>query len=400
MGLSAAGTQQKPDSNQVILTNKFNIMKNNMDSFYPIINQIKTIILKCIKWVFPLLCVLAFNPLNAQSKGSIDSLVSNYAHKNRFNGTVLVQKGTEIAYHKGFGIADRRFNVPIKKETIYKVASITKAFTAVLILQLRDCHKINLNETIDKYLIDYKGEAGSKVTIQQLLNHTSGMRQIDTITSLKSAFENGLGYLQSPHSSDQLFHLFEKDSLVNEPGEVWDYNNYEYIVLGKIIEEIYGKTYEEVLKERIFNPLDMNDSGLLFENDVIEDLASTYFVGEEPDILLSEFPYYIENWYAAGSMYSCSSDLAKFSNALFAHKLISSESLNLMLTPMLNEYGHGVWIRGVGDKKRMERYGSISGANAVWMHFLNKNVTIIILSNTNLTDLGDFALVIGNKLID
>lgn len=346
------------------------------------------------------LLIILISQLAFGQKESLDSFIENYAKENKFNGSILVQKDSLVLYQNSYGIADRRFNIPIKNNTKYKIASITKAFTAVLILQLRDNKKINLDETIDQYLSEYKGEASSKVTIHQLLNHTSGMRQIDTISSLNSAFRNGLGYLQRPNTSDQLLKLFEKDKLVNEPSKNWDYNNFEYVVLGKIIEKIYNQSYDEVLKNKILKPLKMENTGVIHTDEIINNLASTYFIGEDPNKLMPDLPVYMENWYASGSLYSCTKDLIKFSNAIFHENFITKESLDLMLRPGLNEYGYGVWIRGNGDLKVMERFGSIMGANSVWTQFLNKNITVILLSNTNLTDLGKFALNIGKELID
>jgi CubicO group peptidase (beta-lactamase class C family) len=340
---------------------------------------------------------LIFGQLVFAQKKGMESFIQSYTHEHQFNGSILVQKDSSVIYRQSFGLADRRLDVPITKESVYKVASITKAFTSVLILQLYDNGKLELNETINKYLPDFKGEAGSKVTIHQLLNHTSGMRQIDTISSLENAFKYGLGYLQKPLTSKQLFHSFEKDSLVNEPGKKWDYNNYEYIVLGKIIEKLYNKTYEEVLKEKILDPLRMANSGMIKDKHIIKNLSSTYFTEINNKKLVNDIPVYMENWYAAGAMYSSPDDLLKFSNALFNLKLIKRETLDLMLTPGLEEYGYGVWIRGNGTDKRMERYGRIMGANTVWMEFLNEKITIIILSNTDLTDLGEFALGIRKK---
>ncbi len=347
-----------------------------------------------------ILFVILISKFTFGQKENLNSFIENYAKENQFNGTVLVQKDSLILYNNSFGIADRRFNIPIKNDTKYKIASITKAFTAVLILQLKDDEKLNLNETIDQYLPKYKGEASSKVTIHQLLNHTSGMRQIDTISSLNSAFKNGLGYLQKPNTSTQLLNLFEKDTLVNEPSKNWDYNNFEYVVLGKIIEKIYNKTYDEVLNDKILKPLKMKNTGVIYTANIINNLASTYFIGENPNKLMPDLPVYMENWYASGSLYSCADDLVKFSNAIFKNEFIKKESLDLMLSPGLNEYGYGVWIRGSGDLRVMERFGRIMGANSVWTHFLNKNITIILLSNTNLTDLGKFALNIGKEIIN
>ncbi|MGS2765177.1 serine hydrolase domain-containing protein [Sinomicrobium sp. M5D2P9] len=348
--------------------------------------------------VFAIISLVCF--ASEAQPDKLNSFIDDYAKKNNFNGTILVQNGNQILFHNSFGIADRRFNVPINNNTIYKTASITKAFTSVLILQLKDNGKLDMNKTVDVYLPDYKGEAGSKVTIHQLLNHTSGMRQIDTISSLQNAFKYGLGYLQKPHTSDELLSLFEKDSLVNVPGKHWDYNNFEYMVLGKIIEKIYGKPYEEVLNEKILFPLKMKHTGVLHTNNIIENLASTYFTADNSQELIPDLPVYMENWYASGSLYSCTDDLIKFSNALFSGQLITKVSLDLMLTPGLDDYGYGVWVRGEGDLKVMERFGSIMGANAVWTQFLNKNITVILLSNTNLIDLGEFALSIGEKVME
>lgn len=330
---------------------------------------------------------------------NLRAFIESYAKDNQFNGTVLVQKGTKTLYNSSFGLSDRRFNVPITNKTRYKIASITKAFTAVLILQLRDENKLELNHTISRYLPNYSGEAGTKVTIHQLLNHTSGMTQVDTISSINNALKYGLGYLQMPNTSDQLLHLFENDSLVNTPSENWDYNNFEYIVLGKIIETIYNKSYDEVLNEKILEPLLMQNTGILYSNDIVSNLASTYFTIDDSKKLVPDLPVYMENYYASGSLYSDAHDLLKFSNAIFSNSLIRKESLEMMLTPGINQYGYGVWIRGEGDFKIMERFGRIMGANAVWMQFLNKDVTIILLSNTNLTDLGKFANTIAKAVI-
>ena len=347
-----------------------------------------------------IIVIILISQFTFGQKGSLNSFIENNVKENHFNGTVLVQNDSNILYHKSFGIAERRFDVSTTNETIYKIASITKAFAAFLILQLYDEGKLELYKTFNTYLPEFKGEASSKVTIHQLLNHTSGLRQIDTISSLKNAFKYGLGYLQKPNTSDQLLHMFEKDSLVNKPGEKWEYNNYEYIILGKIVEKLRNKSWEDILIEKILQPLGMENTGVLHTENIVTKLASTYFIGDDPKKLMPDLPVYMENWYAEGSMYSCTSDLIKLSNALFGLKLIKKESLDLMLTPGLGDYGYGVWIRGNGDLKVMERFGRIMGANAVWTKFLNEDITVILLSNTNLTNLGTFAMSIGKEVID
>lgn len=184
---------------------------------------------------------------------NIDSFLKAYAIDHNFNGTILIQKNGQIQYHNSFGLANQQFNAPNQKETKYKIASITKIFTATLILQLYEQGKIDLNKTIDTYLPIYTGEGAKKVTIHQLLNHTSGMVNMDTITSEASAIKNGLPVYQKAMSSDELLKNYCSDKLVTKPGIVFNYNNAEYIILGKIIEQISNKSFEQVLKDNIYN---------------------------------------------------------------------------------------------------------------------------------------------------
>jgi len=186
-------------------------------------------------------------------------------------------------------------------------------------------------------------------------------------------------------------------------GKTFDYKNADYIILGKVIEKITGNTYEEVLKERILNPLGMTDSGMLYQRDVIRNLASTYWKIDETKPLINDLPVYFENWYSAGGMYSTSADLLKFSNALFGGKLLKPETLSLMLKSGLDNYGYGLWIDSIEVQGRQYRIahrpGSIMGANVVWLRFLSGDLTIVILGNTNATDIDAFAFLIGRALI-
>lgn len=334
-----------------------------------------------------------------------DKFIDGYAKAHDFSGTVLIQKNSEIVYAGSFGMANRQHRVPHKAATKYKVASVTKAFTAVLILRLYERGKLDLNKTIKTYLPDYAGEAGDKVTVHQLLNHTSGMANIDrNLTSAESAVKNGIPHYQTPLTTDQLLAKYCSDKLVNQPGRVFDYNNADYIVLGKIIERLHGKTYEQVLGEDILRPLAMRDSGMLYQHAVPADLADTYFFRDDLKRLANDLPVYIENWYAAGAMYSTARDLLRFSNALFGAKLLKPETLALMLKPGLDDYGYGVWVyeTGINDAKQrvVKRPGRIMGAQSMLFHLPRADATIIILSNTDATGLDEFAAEMGKLLVD
>lgn len=133
-----------------------------------------------MKTILKTLFLLVVSTYSFAQKNNINKLVEDYAVQNQFNGTVLIQKDHKVIYHKSFGVAERSFNSPVTNETKYQVCSITKTFTAVLILQQVEKGKINLDGKIRDYLTDYKGEGGDKVSIRQLLNHTSGMKNTDT----------------------------------------------------------------------------------------------------------------------------------------------------------------------------------------------------------------------------
>jgi CubicO group peptidase (beta-lactamase class C family) len=328
----------------------------------------------------------------------ISHLIETYAKEHQFNGSVLIQKNSKIIYHKSFGLAERSFDSPITNDTKYQVCSITKTFTAVLILQLVEQGKIDLNKKILDYLPDYKGQGGPKVTVHQLLNHTSGMKNTDTAKD-ENFLKYGLGFYHQPHQLKEIVNNFCSNDLVNEPGTKFDYNNGEYMILGRILEVMYQKPFEQILNQQILHPLGMHNSGLLSHYKLIKKLATPYYKDKNLDHLIPNIPMFVENFSAAGAMYSCTLDLIKFNNALFDFKLIKKETLALLLTPGLDNYGYSVWIRGNQKYRRMERYGRISGANSVWFHYLNNDLSIILLSNTNLTDLGDYAIQIGKAIL-
>lgn len=332
-----------------------------------------------------------------------DSFIAAYAGEHNFNGSILIQEKGKISYAKSFGLANIPFKVPNTQQTKYKIASITKVFTSVLILQLQEQGKIDLGKTIGTYLPDYAGEGADKVTLHQLLNHTSGLANFDTVKDLETALKSGIPYYQTPYTSDQLLEKFCSGKLANVPGQVFDYNNGDYIVLGKIIERLYGKTYEEVLREKILQPLGMENTGMLNQGEILDGLADTYFFRPDLKAMVNDLPVYPENWYAAGAMYSTVQDVLTFSNALFGGKLLKAETLALMVKPGLDDYGYGLWSyeTKVGDRKHrvVKRPGSIMGAQAQLFHFLDDGVTVIILSNTGTTDLDEFVAEIGKKVV-
>ena len=337
-----------------------------------------------------IICVLTGTSLHSQTE-ALESYIDRYVRENQFNGTILVQQEGKITFEKSFGLADRTFHVPLSNSSVYHIASVTKLFTAVLILQLCEEGKLSLHEPVHHYLPDYPGKGGDEITIHHLLNHTSGLPNMDTTSSMESALRYGVPAYQVPATPEQLVLRFASADPLNPPGKVFSYNNAEYFILGRIIESMYNQPFDSVLHRKLLAPLGMNHSGMLAQHKIIDSLATSYFYRDDIDALVPNLPVYYENWYAAGSMYSTAEDLLKFNNALFACRLIGKGYLDLLLTPGLDRYGYSMWIDEyeIGGKTytAAKRPGLIMGSQAMLLQFLNVDLTVIILSNTGNIDL-------------
>lgn len=316
------------------------------------------------------------------------SQVVEYFNKEKyFNGTVLVSTNGKVDYLTGIGIANRQQPQSINAKTKFKIASITKTFTAVLILKLYEQGKIDLNATIGKYLTTYKGEGKDTVTIHNLLTYSSGIPNCEGNT--------GIQVYQTPVSVDEFIVKYCSGDLEFEPGKQFSYNNGDYIILGRIIEKITNKTFNQNLVNEILIPLKMGNTNLLYSKNIISNLAETYNIDDSTKVFYRDDPMYIENYYAAGAMYSTVEDLLKFDDGIFGYQLLNKKTIDLMLTPYPKLYGvaYGFWVTenkfGTQNLKVANRQGSIWGANANWLHIIDKNKTFIVLSNTNATNLQD-----------
>ncbi|WP_109126438.1 serine hydrolase domain-containing protein [Dyella sp. C11] len=342
-----------------------------------------------MRCIVALACLLCSARLFAQTD-SVADFIDGYANAHHYSGSIMVQWHDGSRLVRSYGLASIPFRVANTPQTRFKIASVTKLFTSALILQLVEQHRIDLDQPIKTYLPDYAGEAGSKVTIQQLLHHTSGLPSFDAVTDQATALKDGIPIYQLPHTSHQLLTQFSSGKLVSTPGEKFNYNNADYVVLGEIIARLYGQPYEQVLKERILDPLHMIDSGVLHHGDIVDRLADTYWYPDDRKVLSRDLPAYPENWYAAGAMYSTTGDLLKFADALFNGRLIAPATLQQMIKPGLDEYGDGMWsyqLTANGTKHPViKRPGLIMGAQAQFLHVMDQDITIVMLGNTSVVD--------------
>lgn len=340
-----------------------------------------------------LLPLLWLNIAHAQSK-QVDKVLDSCIKNRNFNGVVLIAKNGEINYLKYTGIANRHYNISFSPKTRFQIFSVTKTFTAVLIMQLYEEGKISLDSTISAYYPEYKGEAAHKATIRNLLTYSSGRyaKEMDP-RFIPEAYDQNLWPV------DTFINRYCSEKLTDTPGTKFNYNNGDYILLGRIIEKIYNKPFDVVLKEKILTPLKMTNTGYWHHEDIIENLDEGYYNKEgRVDSLITPTYHYIDNHFSAGAMYSSPKDLLIFDQAIFNHTILKKSTVDLMLTsyPKLGDVAFGVWVypRKIGKTNTMfvERQGGGYGNETNWVHLMDKGVTLIVMSNTETADLNKMRL--------
>lgn len=346
---------------------------------------------------------LAPSPGRAGSGPELARAVEAFAAKSGFSGAIVVRRHGRLVYQRGFGLADRAFGAPNTPSTRYWIASITKLFTATLVVQLAEEGRISLDGRVADYLPEFRGRKAGEVTVESLLNHTSGLPQMDTPKSYEEAEAKGLPAFQLPHSPEEMVRLYASGDPVRPLGEAFDYNNADYLLLGRLIEAVGGERYEAALQHRILDPLGLKDTGMMAYGRIVPRLAHAYFRPDPKGGWTNGLPVYPENWWAAGGLYSTAGDLATFAEGLYGGRLLKPASLKRMLTPGLDEYGFGLWIRTLRAGGRAhpdaERYGSIMGANGILFRVLDDDLTIAVTANSNAADMGEFAVVVSRAVL-
>jgi CubicO group peptidase (beta-lactamase class C family) len=350
---------------------------------------------------FKVLAVLLFSALiinaNAQDKSQkIDELVNKYHEYGQFSGAVLIAEGGDVIYKKGIGYANAEWKIPNEPDVKYRLGSITKQFTSMLIMQLVEKGKINLDGKLSEYLPYYRKDVGDKVTIHQLLTHTSGIPDYTESSDFMS------NEIRNPLSAKALVEKYCSGDLEFEPGTQWKYDNSGYVILGAVIEQVTDKHYETVLKENILEPLGMNSTGYDHNEEIIEKRASGY---HKAGLKIINAPYIDMSLpFAAGALYSTVEDMYKWDQALYTDKLVSNESKKKIFTPYMNNYGYGWGIReqefGGVKKNVISHSGGIFGFNTIILRYTDDKNLIVLLCNELPGELNGLSKGIANILYD
>jgi len=302
--------------------------------------------------LFCLICTLADAQLFNKTK--IDQFLDRLLEKNKAMGSLIIAKNGEIQYNRsiGFSQIDGVRKTPLTETSRYRIGSVTKMFTATMIFQLVEQGKLQLNDPLAKYYPAIPN--ADKITIRQILGHRSGIHDISTDRSLEKWRVTG-------KQKDEIMELIAKSTPDFAPDTKYAYSNSGYFILGSLIEKLSGKTYEEVLNERILASIDLKDTYAASGNaDLSKNESISYRYLADWKAVQETHPSVL---FGAGSLISTPSDMMKFIQALFDLKLISKESLAQM-----TENSLGIEAFNFADKTFYGHTGGVDGFGA-WLAY-------------------------------
>lgn len=310
-----------------------------------------------------------------------------------FSGAVLVAAGGEVIYKEGFGLANREWNIPNTTDTRFRLASVSKQFCSMLVMQLVQEGKLSLDDTISDYLSYYRKDTGERITIHHLLAHQSGIKDFTASYDYRGTTS------RLSFDEDEFIKLHCSGDLLHEPGTLYSYCNAGYCILGRIIEKVTRKSFEDNLRERIFQPLGMTGSGVDRNRSIVEKRASGYTRGAFADSN-ADFIDMDSSPGAAGALYSTVEDMFLWDRALYTDQLLNSGLREKMFTPNRDvpevkaaggrpqsRYGYGwqIYSRTHPVSKHRTRIinhgGAINGFRAMEHRLVEEDAFIIVLCN-------------------
>lgn len=342
-----------------------------------------------------MLCCFAFVTHGYSQMTSLEQKLDAYLLSAnttfRFNGVALVRHKGEIVFQKGYGYANAALKLPNRTTTKFPILSITKAFTALIILKLQEQGKLSVDHSLTKYFPEYP--RFKKVKLHHLLTHSSGLHNYTSDVGLEDS-----AIIGNTVSKEKVLQQFMPKPLEFEPGKRYEYNNSGYFLLGLIIEQVSGKSYETNVREMVFGPLGMKDSGFDFLSLPKTQKAQGYYQwNERGRIIVSH--YDSTYGYSAGSIYSTVQDMGIFAAAIEEKKMVDANTWEIIFKDHINNYGYG-WQRGTFlEKNYVKHSGGYPGFMSEFMYYPDEDLFIILLNNFGNYDQNIFSVAMGISCI-
>lgn len=298
----------------------------------------------------------------------------NWGEAYGFSGILAVARDGKPIVLRAYGKANRDTGAAADADTRFRIGSVTKQFTAVCILQLAEQGKLKIEDTIRTYLPDYPKKTGDKITLHQLLSHTSGIPSFTDDEALMKTDDKD-------HTPAQVLATFEDKPLHFEPGTHWEYSNSNYFLLGLILEKVSGQTYERYLQDHVLGPAGMTRTSTVDAPDAPD--TAVGYDSDTPDdgplkpakMISMTLPF------AAGALRSTVNDLLKWDRALAATTLLSEASKTRMFTAVMNDYGYGIGVQTTAGHLVLEHDGGINGFESVFVRIPDLGLAIVGLAN-------------------
>ncbi len=306
-------------------------------------------------------------PLFAQHK--LDAYFEHLAANRKFMGSVAISYNDSIIYAKSVGFANVDTNKEMNNDTKIRIASNTKTYTAVLVLKAVEEGKLKFSDALSSYYPQVKN--AEKITIEQLLKHRTGIFNFTEIPE-----ENE--WEQTFHTEEEFIGFFVNEKSNFEPGTEFEYSNTNYALLGFILQKIYGKPFAEILDEKICRPLHLKNTYFSTETDETKNEALSYNIQNK---YIQNAKVNFSNHPASGGMVSTAIELNIFLSALFNGKLISENSLELMLPKNKGEYGLGIEKLPFSSPEGYTHGGRIENYFSDYWYFPKEKLGIVTLSN-------------------
>lgn len=317
-----------------------------------------------------MLCPMSCNNNSGKTKTEkIAYLFDQAVEDHEFIGNAIVMEKGNTIYKKSFGNA--KSGIPNSERTKFLIASLSKPFTAIIILKLIEQGKINVTDGVEKFFPEVPVLKGKKISVHHLLTHTSGMKEFITEKHV----------LEYKDLNDIVFNF--------EAGTDFEYSNSGYVLLKEIAEVSSGKTYEQLVSELIFNPLNMTSSGVARDVTGVPNLAIGYKDATQQEA--EQISYSLEIIDGAGSLFSTANDMIKFAQGIYSEKFLSRSLRELMFHPHVREkFGYGWYLRersGIWDVSYHR--GDLPGYTSFLSIRKTNNQIILLLANAGGLDLAD-----------
>ena len=332
--------------------------------------------------IVSVLCLFGAAPADAQERdleALVDSIAADHVDAGRLAGlSIGVTRGAEVLLQKAYGHADLEWDVTMPMDAVHEIGSVTKQFTSVAVLQLWEQGQIDLDADLTEYLPDYDTQ-GRAIPLRRLFDHTSGIKGYTEMAEFRTIANRAM-------PRDSLVAMFEAVPLEFEPGFAMIYNNSAFFLLGLIVEEVSGQSYEAYVQEHIFDALGMTRSSYCSNTDVVEGRAHGYAPGSDG---LRRADHIDHTWpYAGGSLCSTVSDLLTWNRALHGGRVLSDEAYELLVTPRPLEdgtpttYAMGINNRQVPSGHVIDHGGGIPGFSSFLRWYPEHDVSVVVLQNS------------------